>query len=83
MWVDLEGIILREMSEEEKYDVTCGIHKMKSSRFPGVENKPVVSSRERDGEGRTGVGGQEVKLLSLKQVSYKDMLHSARNTVFY
>ena len=22
MWVDLEGIILREMSEEEKYDVT-------------------------------------------------------------
>ena len=42
-----------------------------------------VGGREREGEGSTGVGGQEVKLLSLKQVSYKDMLHSARNTVFY
>lgn len=30
---------------------------MKSNRSPGVEKKPVVSSREREGEGSTGVGG--------------------------
>ena len=31
MWMDLEGIILCEMSEKEK----CEIQKIKSSRFPG------------------------------------------------
>ena len=50
-WIDWEGVALRETSEGEK----CETQKLKQ-QIPGLENKPVVTSREREGEGNTGAG---------------------------
>ena len=55
-WIDLEGIIVSEISQIEKgkncvISLTCGIlknqmHKQNSNRVRGTENKQVVARRE-------------------------------------
>ena len=78
--------MVREISQKDKCFMvllTCGLkikqisEYLKKESLVDIENKPVVTRREKEeGKGKIRVGDWRYKLLCIKQISYKDIMYN-------
>ena len=70
IWVDLEGILLRNQTEKDEYHVisqiTCGILKNKKTQTHAYREQIGSCQRWGLGAGKMGEGGQKVQISSYK-----------------